>query len=71
MYISTAPTAEQIERDREADEEAGREEVCRDNPDPNPENPVNFHCVSECPDRGNHSAPSEKEGKQTCFGESN
>ena len=67
MYISTAPTAEQIERDRENNEE---EEVCRDNPDPNPEDPVDFHCVSECPDRGNHSAPSEKEGKRTCFGKS-
>ena len=40
-----------------------------DFPDPDPENPANFHCVDDCPDRGNHSEPSEEDGK-TCFGES-
>ena len=70
FYIHIAPTAEQIESERRRNEEAGREEICEDEPIPDPEDPLNFRCVSECPDLGNHSRVEEEDGK-TCFGESN
>ena len=69
IHVHVAPTAEQIENDRGRNEEAGQEEMCMDNPTPDPEDPENFHCVEACPDRGNHSAVQE--GKNTCFGKSN
>ena len=43
--------------------------MCEDDPMPDPENPLNFHCVEECPNFGNHSEVNEE--KKTCFGESN
>ena len=73
IHVHVAPTAEQIESERRRAEEAGREEQCIDDPMPDPEDPLNFHCVSECPDFGNHSRVGEEDGEKgnTCFGESN
>ena len=69
FFILAAPTAEQIETERERNERNGQEEVCMDDPTPDPEDPLNFRCVEECSNFGNHFEVNKE--KKTCFGESN
>ena len=59
-------TPEQIDDERDRLEQNGQEEVCRDNPLPDPDLGTSFTCVQECPDGGNTSRVSPS---GTCYGE--
>ena len=59
-------TAEQIETERQRLEANGQEEVCLNNPIPDPNLGTSFTCVEECPGGGNSSEPSPD---GTCYGE--
>lgn len=60
-------TAEQIETERQQMEANGQEEVCVDNPIPDPDLGTSFTCVDECSLGGGNNFEPDSNG--TCYGE--